>query len=105
MPTVVSCTPSTEPPFSFHSLGSGSKRASKFLQTLTDLPLALNLLNNSQGEAGTGREREGTSVNVKGEYVSGTEGANSCLQCSGKGSVGDNVEKYAIDFSVENLFS
>lgn len=31
VPTVVSCTLSTEPPFSFHSLGSGSQRASKFL--------------------------------------------------------------------------
>lgn len=56
VPTVVSCTPSTEPPFSFHSLGPGSKRASKFLQTLTDLPVVLHVLNNSHGEGDRGNQ-------------------------------------------------
>lgn len=59
LPTVESCTPSTEPPFSLPGLGSGSKRASKFPQTLTDLPPPVLVLNNSQGErggVGTGRQ-------------------------------------------------
>lgn len=96
VPTVVSCTPSTEPPFSFHSLGSGSKRASEFLQTLTDLPVVLHVLNNSPGEG------EGTRVNVKGENVPGAERANSCHQCSGKGWVGDSV--VCKDFSMEHIY-
>lgn len=75
VPTVVSCTPSTELPFSFHNLGSGSKRASSFLQTLTDLPLALHL-NSSQGKAGEGKGGRGNRVNVKGEQREHTVATN-----------------------------
>lgn len=70
---------------------------------MTDLPLALHV-NSFQGEAGEGKGAVGNRVNVKGEYVTGTERANSCHQCSEERRVGDNIEKYSLDFSMGYLF-